>query len=144
MSCQRKTRIFGGTLVRQISSRHGDERLGRTSDRRRGWRQPGAAAVVRPWRRPVLSSRQQGKFWVLSGSDVYEGAAVSASDDSEEEGEDSDLEALRRRRPAASTLGGFILRAHELGGSLQAARRSSFAPGGKGSRFRGSVPPATP
>ncbi|KAK1606952.1 hypothetical protein QYE76_030625 [Lolium multiflorum] len=101
--------------------------------------------VYRSW--PVYRGGlefQDCKFWALSASDEEEGVVVSASDGSEEEETDSDLEALRRRRPATSTLEDFIRRAQELGGSLQSMRWPSFAPGGKGSRFGGSAPPATP
>jgi hypothetical protein len=34
------------------------------------------------------------------------------------------------------SLGSFIQRAEELGGSLRLGRRSAFAPGGRGSRFQ--------
>jgi hypothetical protein len=80
-----------------------------------------------------------GRFWVLcevEDDDGKEEEAV-ASEVSDGGERDSGESSADSPRPSLSrvTLGDFISRAEELGGSLSSRRRAAFAPGGKGSRF---------
>jgi hypothetical protein len=81
----------------------------------------------------------RGRFWALSelednGGGDEEAAEESAGGDGDAAAAlspDSDSSGL----PGKATLGGFISRAEELGGSLWHGRRSAFAPRGRGSRL---------
>ncbi|KAK1647690.1 hypothetical protein QYE76_065495 [Lolium multiflorum] len=84
-----------------------------------------------------------GRFWAGVGEEDREDSPEEGRSDldaSPARQEDAGTEGTSRPREAMS-LGGYIARAEELGGSLRHRRRTAFAPGGKVSRFRaGSAP----
>jgi hypothetical protein len=88
-------------------------------------------------RTPELVGKEpQGRFWT-SFSDLESEDEADMSDGSSGE-EVSGLSSPPPTPSARATLGSFITRAAELGGSLRHRRRAAFAPGGKGSLFRGA------
>ncbi|KAM0896076.1 hypothetical protein ACQ4PT_023407 [Festuca glaucescens] len=98
----------------------------------------GGEAASAPGR---LDLRGWGKFWVAdpAGCRGDEDAVRSLEDD--RTWEVLSAEGSPSRPAPLATLDGFIARAEELGGSLRHGRRTAFAPGGKGSRFRRDPPP---
>jgi hypothetical protein len=105
----------------------------------------GHGGVTAPAARGRLSDLALGgKFWaavdLLPELDVSDGESRSSEGEGGSEVTDSG-ELLAGGPPARATLGGFIDRAEELGGSLRMRRRTAFAPGGRGSRFQGGSSP---
>jgi hypothetical protein len=85
-----------------------------------------------------------GKFW--AAVDLLPELEVGADEERSSDGEGDSVvsdagEPPAGVPPARATLGGFIDRAEELGGSLRMSRRSAFAPGGRESRFQGGSSP---
>ena len=87
-----------------------------------------------PWRRsppragPPAPSLSGSRFWALVGCD-------SDDDDDEVRSEVSAGGGGGSPRPRAGcSVGDFVARAEDLGGSLMAGRRRAFAPGGRGGR----------
>jgi hypothetical protein len=81
----------------------------------------------------------RGRFWALEldgeEEEVWEEAEEEAGIPAQEEGGSSG-----GGPTDAISLGSFIQRAEDLGGSLRLGRRAAFAPGGRRSRF-GPAPP---
>jgi hypothetical protein len=81
---------------------------------------------------PGVGVALQGKFW--DAVPEVEGDISDREVDSV--GEERWSEGFSPRRMSArSTLEGFITRAEELGGLLRLQRRTTFTPGGRGSKF---------
>ncbi|KAK1646698.1 hypothetical protein QYE76_064503 [Lolium multiflorum] len=78
-----------------------------------------------------------GRFWAGAGEDAGEESSEEGRSDLEcSPAEQEDVGTEGASRPSgAMSLGGFIARAEELGGSLRHRRRTAFAPGGRSSRF---------
>jgi hypothetical protein len=81
-----------------------------------------------------------GRFWVLR-DEMDEESATSEVSDGEGGDAGESPAGSPRASPSQVTLGDFISRAEELGGSLSSRRRAAFAPGGKGSRFSAASAP---
>ncbi|KAK1683243.1 hypothetical protein QYE76_044091 [Lolium multiflorum] len=86
-----------------------------------------------------------GRFWVLCGEDEEACSSEDERPDSVGSSSERELEGTEgwspRRPREAVSLRGFIERAEELGGSLRHRRRTTFAPGGRASRFQASSAP---
>ena len=86
-----------------------------------GWAAARAPVPRRTAAPPLGAAGWSGsRFWALAEDDS----------DSDEEAELGDAVALGAGGRPASSLGDFVARAEELGGSLKAGRRRAFAPGG--------------
>ncbi|XP_044334424.1 collagen alpha-1(I) chain, partial [Triticum aestivum] len=98
-----------------------------------GWSLVRSAAGRARWRGPSGeltpgSSPSGSRFWALAGVD-------SDSDEVEEEQVSDQVSSGGSPRPrAACSVGDYVARAEELGGSFVAGRRRAFAPGGHGGR----------
>ena len=90
-----------------------------------GWAAARAPVPRRTAAPPLGAAGWSGsRFWALAEDDS----------DSDEEAELGDAVALGAGGRPTSSLGDFVARAEELGGSLKAGRRRAFAPGGRGPR----------
>jgi hypothetical protein len=75
-----------------------------------------------------------GRFW--SSPEEQDDGGTPEEADGKELSSDGDGERPCGGPTVKISLGSFIQRAEELGGSLRLGRRSAFAPGGRGSRFQ--------
>nr|XP_051213129.1 uncharacterized protein LOC127331091 [Lolium perenne] len=93
--------------------------------------------------RPSWLGGCRGKLWALAelGDGDLDERGLGASETRSADEDAAQVQEEDSSLPEAPTLGGFICRAEELGGSLR-RRRTAFAPGGKGSGFGGGKGPA--
>jgi hypothetical protein len=84
----------------------------------------------------------RGRFWALAELEEEPEAEVEDTSDGDPV-LDGEIQRSTVPPPSRSiSLGDFISRAEELGGSFCHGKRAAFAPGGRGSRFQGGSPAA--
>jgi hypothetical protein len=84
----------------------------------------------------------RGRFWALAELEEEPEAVVEDTSDGDPV-LDGEIQRSAAPPPSRSiSLGDFISRAEELGGSFRHGKRAAFAPGSRGSRFQGGPPAA--